>query len=117
AKATGSQLLSGDLFDHVADELAHLRHAVPLRQDGRTVAANRIDIDVRHTVIVAVVPEVVGVPGGSGVACVGVPPPEAEADAAAHGAPMLRHDARDLDHGGVGRAVIHGAVVPRIDVP
>ena len=79
-------------------------------------APDRVDIDVADAALVQLVPVAIGVPGGAGVAPVRVPRPEGEANAAPQFAPSLRQQPRDLELGGVGRAVVHDAQVPGIDV-
>ena len=72
---------------------------------------------MRDAALVQVGPELVGVPGRAGVASVGVPRPEGEAQATAQIALPRAEQPPDLDHRRVGGAVVHRAVVPGVDVP
>ena len=101
---------------HLPAEAVGLGHGRGFFQDGGSLGSHRVDIDVADAALVQVVPVAIGVPGGAGVAAVRVPGPEGEANAAPQLVPPLGQQPSDFELGGVGRAVVHDAQVPGIDV-
>ena len=67
------------LLQHLPAEPVGLGHRRGFFEDGRPFRPDRVDIDVADAALVQIVPVAVGVPGGAGVAAVGVARPEGEA--------------------------------------
>ena len=85
-----------------------------LGEDGRSDAARRIDIHMGDAAPLEIVEMRVGVPGRPRIAPMRMAGPEADAQAPPPGAAPLGHQPRRFQHGGVGAAIIHHAVIPGV---
>src|SRR5439155_24890176 len=109
-------LLAGYVTDDGLGEPLGVLRRVQHRVVGGAARARRIDVEVEDAALVELAPGVIRVPRRAGVASVRVPGPEGEADPAAERFAPAGQETRHLQHGRVGGAVVHGAVVPGVDV-
>src|SRR5690625_883652 len=108
--------LAGQLADRAGDQLSGFRHRADLAVVGGTEGAGCVDVDVGDAVLVEFFPELVGVPGGAGVAAGAVPDPPGDPHAALQLVLQLGQVAGQLQAGDVAGRVVRCPVVPRVDV-
>ncbi len=115
-EAPATRVLAGDVGHDALGERGGVLRGVEHGVVGRAPRAGRVDVEVHDAALVQLAPGVVRVPGRAGVAPVRVAGPEREADAAPERVATAREQTRDLQHGRVGGAVVHGTVVPGVHV-
>ena len=116
-EAPGPRGLAGDVVHHPLHEALRVLGRVNDRVVGGAAGARRVDVQVHRAPPVELQPRVIRVPRGAGVAPVGVPRPEGEAEPSPERAPPRRQEPRDLEHRRVRGPVVHGAEVPAVHVP
>jgi len=116
AHAVGVGFLAGVAPDNLLAEMGQLQVGGECAVESCPASAGGINVDMGHAVVVQLLPVVVHIPGGAGIAPVTVAAPEGDAQAAAQLLAVGAEDAGDLGHGGVGAAIVHGPHLPRIEV-
>jgi len=69
---------------------------------------------MRDAAPVEIAPVLIDIPGGAGIAAMRVAGPEADAQAAPQGFRPRRKQSHGFQHGGIGAAIVHHAVIPGV---
>ena len=67
--------------------------------------------------IVEILPEVIGIPGRAGIAAMRMAGPKGQPQPAPERVAIEEQNPERLQHGRIGAAIIHGAIVPGIEMP
>ena len=102
------------LADRIAGQRDQFRRGGSILQHRRADAAGGIDVHMHRAAPFQLVPVLIGIPGGTGIAAMRMAGPEAKPQPAPPLAALARGEPRHLQHRGVGRAVVHHAVVPGV---
>src|SRR5262245_35359104 len=105
---------AGDGLDrrlHVGLGLRHPRH---IFEDGCPTAARTVAVDLRHTVLVEINAEGIGIPSRAGIAPGRMTGPPGETQRASQRFSMSPKYARKLEQGGIPRSVVANTDVPTV---